>query len=136
MPDVEWTNERSAWLRPPGLLRRAYTVVAVGLLGLVVVACGSSSSVSASAEVRQTCQQVEAVLGDGPEPVADPVGYAQAQVLPLRQIHTSDDQLHQAIDVLASAYATFSADNGARSAKSAVRVASKMIDAICPGVVS
>ncbi len=37
---------------------------------------------------KQTCKQVEAVLSDGPDPEADPVGYAQAQILPLREIHT------------------------------------------------
>jgi hypothetical protein len=101
-------------------------------------ACGSSSkTTSSSAQVKkETCQQVEAVLSDGPEPEADPVGYAQAQVLPLHQIHTTDVKLHQAIDSLASAYQVFSSSNGSSSAKRAVTAASKPIDAICPGAKS
>jgi hypothetical protein len=104
----------------------------------LLTACGSSSkTMSSSAEVeKETCQQVEAVLSDGPEPEADPVGHAQAQILPLRQISTSDEKLHQAIDTLASAYQAFSSSNGASQAKSAVTTASKTIDTICPGATS
>jgi hypothetical protein len=104
----------------------------------LLTACGSSSkTTSSSAKVKkETCQQVAAVLSDGPEPEADPVGYAQAQVLPLRQIHTSDEKLHQAIDMLAATYQAFSSSNGASQAKSAVTTASKAIDTICPGATS
>ena len=111
-------------------------------IALLVVAlldgCGSShpSSPSATATVKQTCRQVEAALSDGPDPEADPVGHAQAQVLPLSQIHTSNERLQQEIDRLASAYRAFSASDGSSSAKSAVRLASKGIEGICPGVAS
>jgi hypothetical protein len=107
----------------------------------LLTACGYSSkttSSSANANVKkETCQQVEAVLSDGPDPEADPVGYAQAQVLPLRQIHTSDEKLHEAIDRLASVYETFSDRNGvSHSAKSAVTAAADRVNAICPGAAS
>ena len=55
---------------------------------------------SKSSTVKTTCQQVSAVLSDGPDPGADPVGYAFAQVLPLRELHTSDSSLQTAIDDL------------------------------------
>jgi hypothetical protein len=109
------------------------------LLTTVLAACGSShstSSASASTTVKQTCRQLGAVLSNGPEPEVDPLGYAQAQILPLRQIRTSDERLHRAIDNLASAYQSFSSSDGASSAKSAVRTASKAVEAICPGVAS
>jgi hypothetical protein len=141
------------------------TMALVVLLG----ACGSSStslSTSSRAELEQTCRHVQAVLSDGPEPQADPAGYAQAQVLPLRQIHTSEKGLREAIDGLASAYESFAAGNGGRSSQSAVNggrssqsavnggrssqsavsggrsspsavnVAVDRVDAICPGVAS
>jgi hypothetical protein len=116
---------------------RALGAVATApLLAALLAACGSSSAPSASsrAEVKQTCRQVEAALSDGPDPEADPVGYAQAQILPLRQIRTSDGMLRQAIDMLASAYAAFSSSHGASHAKRAVTSASKAINVICPGV--
>jgi len=119
---------------------RPFVAVAMALaLMLLLVACGSSSSplsTSSRAVVKQTCRQVQAVLSDGPEPQADAVGYAQAQVLPLRRIHTSDKGLREAIDGLASAYESFAAGKGGRSSKSAVNAAVYRVNAICPGVAS
>jgi hypothetical protein len=118
----------------------------VGLLaglaapGLIVAlcACGSSAhSAGSAATVQSTCQQVSAVLSDGPDPDADPVGYAEAQILPLRQISTPDQALHDAIGQLARAYQEFYASNGTSSkAKEAVAAASKKINSICPGAAS
>jgi hypothetical protein len=120
-----------------GPARSAFTLAALSLLALGVVACGSSKSALSSAQARrQTCKALEAVLSDGPEPEADPVGYAQAQVLPLRQIHTSDPELGQAIDALASAYRSFASSDGAGPAKRAVSSASRTLDTICPGATS
>ena len=120
------------WWRAPGAVATALA------LAVLLAACGSSSkSAPSSAQVkRETCQQIEAALSDGPDPEADPVGHAQAQVLPLRQIHTSDAKLHQSIDTLASAYQAFSSSNGSSSAKSAVSAASKTIEHLCPGIES
>lgn len=118
-----------------------WSVAGAMAMALMVLlgACGSSSasrSTSSRAEVKQTCRQVQAVLSDGPEPQADPVGYAQAQVLPLRQIHTSDKGLRAAIGGLAFAYESFAAGNGDRLSKSAVNAAIDGVNAICPGAAS
>src|SRR5580658_9784510 len=51
---------------------------------------GCSHGQIPSAAVTRACRQVSAVLADGPDPDSDPVGYAEAQILPLRQVHTSD----------------------------------------------
>jgi hypothetical protein len=114
----------------------AATAPAIGLC-LLLGACSSSRPVSAapsSGAVRATCSQVSAVLSDGPDPTADPVGYAEAQVLPLQQIRTPDAQLRAAIGMLASAYRAFFHSNGSSSsAKLAVAAASKRIDSFCPG---
>jgi hypothetical protein len=97
---------------------------------------GASGSAAAAA-VRTTCSQVSAVLSDGPDPDADPVGYAEAQILPLGQIHTSDARLRAAIGNLASAYRAFFDSNGNSSkAKLAVASASKQINSFCPGAAS
>ena len=99
-----------------------------GLLG----ACGSS----ATAAAPPACQKVSAALSDGPDPDADPVGYAQAQILPLRQIHTSDHTLQMAIDRLSTAYQAFVTAGGDRGAKKGVTAAASAVDAICPGATS
>ncbi len=120
-------------------LPRAIAAAAAMLaLAVPVAACGSSTAASSNAQIaKQTCKQIEAALSDGPDPEADPVGYAEAQVLPLRRMHTSDPKLRQAVSRLASAYAAVVASGGtSRQAKSAVAAASGEIDAICPGASS
>lgn len=123
--------QRARWRRAAGVL------LALLLVVMALAGCGSSSTSKplTSAEVKQqTCKRVEAVLSDGPEPEADPVGYAQAQVLPLHEIHTTNARLASAIGTLASAYQQLSQTNGASGAKAAVNGATKTIKALCPGI--
>jgi hypothetical protein len=115
-----------------------------GLLGLVTVTlsagtlCGCGSSRQASPPdqgAQQTCQAVSAVLSDGPDPDADPVGYAFAQILPLRQIKkSSDGPLQSAIDNLAQAYQEFyNAKGTGHAVQSAVSAATQRMNRLCPG---
>ena len=121
----------------------AAALIAPGLAALLA-ACASPAAASRPAaattpvtEVHVTCNQVSAVLSDGPDPSADPVGYAEAQILPLGQIRTPDPQLRAAISQLARAYQAFFASNGtSAAAKTAVTSASKRIDSFCPGATS
>ena len=113
---------------------------------LLVGACSSSASSSAVASpstsssataIAATCEQVSAVLGDGPDPDADPVGFAEAHILLLRQISTPDQSLRGALSQLAEANQSFVASNGKSvNAKEAVAVADKKINSICPGAAS
>jgi hypothetical protein len=143
MLDVNQIDQRSDWFPGHGgshparpWLRPRATVAAL-LFPLLLGACGSSSSTTSSAEVKLTCRQIEAVLSDGPEPAADPVGYAQAQIRPLSQIRTPDRRLHEAIYGLASAYQAISAANRVDHARDdAVSAAAHRVDAICPGAAS
>jgi len=117
-------------------------LLAAALAALALSACSSPArssapAVAAATAVASTCEQVGAVLSDGPDADADAVGYAEAQVLPLRQIHASDQALGQAIGQLANAYQAFYASGGKSSqAKQAVAAASKKIDSFCPGAAS
>ena len=116
----------------------------VTLIIMVVLVCACSSSShstatasSSTAATENACEQVSAVLSDGPDPDADPVGYAEAQILPLRQISVSNQALHGVISQLADAYQKFFASNGKSSnAKEDVAVASKTLNSICPGAAS
>jgi hypothetical protein len=101
---------------------------------LLVTACGSSRPAAASATaVSKTCTVVGGALADGPDPDSDPVGYAEAQIGPLRQIHTSDGALQTDVRALATAYAGEFAHGTSAAATVAIAAASKKIDAICPG---
>jgi hypothetical protein len=127
----------------PAIARaRGLAVLALTVLGLTALlgACGSRAAASpavSAATVRATCDRVSAVLSDGPDPTADPVGYAEAQVIPLGQIRAADAQLRAAISSLARAYRAFFASDGTSgAAKAAVAAASKRIDSFCPGAAS
>jgi hypothetical protein len=115
----------------------------VAFLALAVAACGSASSQTSSAvilgsAVQQDCTSVADVLSDGPDPDADPVGYAQAQVLPLRQLSISDASLHRAVLTLSGAYETFSTSSSSTRAASAAAVtkAENEVNKICPQAAS
>lgn len=73
------------------------------------------------------------MLSNGPDPDADPVGYAISQVLPLRQISTTDSTLQKDITNLASDYETVYKTNGKKGTQAAVNKAGKKLDPICPG---
>ena len=134
------TNRKTADL---GRLAGHVTLI---LTVVLVCACSSSGQSSAkaassasspAAAIAATCEQVSGVLGDGPDPDADPVGYAEAQILPLRQIRVSNQALRGVISQLADAYQKFFASNGKSSnAKEDVAVASKKLNSICPGAAS
>ncbi len=123
--------------RPRGIsfLRMGPPLLGAGLLATALAGCTGSTQASSSS-VRSTCQQVGAVLSDGPDPSADPVGYAEAQPVQLHGISTTDRPLRTAIDELADAYQDFFDTNGSRAAQSAVDQAGKKLDSICPGVTS
>jgi predicted component of type VI protein secretion system len=110
---------------------------------LLVSACGSSAPAVVKATsgheatIANTCQQVSAVLADGPDSDADPVGYAEAQVIPLRRLNVPNQTLRGVVSQLASAYQKFFVSNGKSStAKEAVAVATKKLNSLCPGAAS
>jgi hypothetical protein len=112
-----------------GPLRAAVLVVSAGWLS----ACTAAPAHAQPGTLKITCQQVSAVLSDGPDRGADPVGYAEAQILPLRHVSTTDSRLRAALDELSSAYRQFTDTKGSRGAKRAVSGASRSVNAICPG---
>jgi hypothetical protein len=127
--------------RPWALL--ACAVLAAGTLA----ACGSSSnsaSASASASAlqgnarQQACTAVSDVLADGPDADADSVGYAEAQVLPLKQLKLADSSVQQAVSRLDSAYQVFSTATSSTAPAAAIAVtkAQNAVNALCPGAAS
>jgi hypothetical protein len=125
------------------LIRATAGTAAAASLVLAVAACGSASSqtqsqsssaVSLGTVVQQDCTTVADVLSDGPDPGADPVGYAQAQVLPLRQLTIGDTTLRSAVLSLATAYEKYSTSSGSTRAAAALVVtkAENEVNKICP----
>jgi hypothetical protein len=129
-----------AWCRPrspiPGAPGWALALAPGLAMALLLSACGGSAPASAAA-TRKVCRQIAGVLADGPDPGADPAGYAEAQILPLRQIQAPDKTLKSAVSQLDAAYQHLFASNGTSSAATrAVAAASKKVNAICPGAAS
>ena len=123
------------------LLAGALTLGLALAAALVLAACGAGSAAhlpgSASSAVSAACNEVAAALSDGPDPNADPVGYAEAQINPLRAISTSDSELRTAINGLAMAYVRVFESNGKNStAARAAATESRKVNAICPGTAS
>ncbi len=140
----------SAWealMTDRPVLRRAVGTAPLVVFVLLAGACSSSSHstanassgsvTSAKATTQATCEQIGAVLSDGPDPGADPLGYAQAQVIPLRHVTVASQTLRTVVGQLADAYQEFYSSNGkSTDAKEAVAVATKKLNSICPGAPS
>jgi len=128
--------------------RFTWLLVTVSLAAIpALAACGTAAGHAASGQaasrqaaspaVSAACTQVGAALSDGPDPDADPVGYAEAQIGPLHAIRTSDPALRSAIRALAAAYASvFARDGKDQSATRAVSAATTEVNSICPGAAS
>jgi hypothetical protein len=104
-------------------------------------ACGTSTSTSdpSTQAGGSNCRQVNAALSDGPDPQADPVGYALAQVAPLRRLAptTSDPTLRQAMDRLVTDFEAQYRDNGTETGvNKAVNRALAQVQSLCPAVPS
>lgn len=112
----------------------AGSAIAAAFLALAVAGCGASSSSATTSAVlgtrlQQDCTAVSDVLANGPDPDADAVGYAQAQVLPLRQLKIGEAALRGDVLALALAYQAFSTDGGSAAA---VTKAENSVNSICP----
>lgn len=110
------------------------TLIACAAAILPLTAACSSGPPAVSASTSKTCAQVGAVLSDGPDPGQDQAGYAEAQILPLRQVRGATPALRSAISDLAEAYARFFASNGkSATATRAVAAAAAHMNKLCPG---
>jgi hypothetical protein len=123
---------RPAWLSPT---RSLALPAATAVAAIVLAGCGSASPSASASKTQQTCTGISAVLSDGPDPDADPVGYAQAQILPLEQLKVTAPALRQVVQTLVSAYRSLSSSRGATAASDAKQVtaAENALNAICPG---
>lgn len=75
-------------------------------------------------------------LSDGPDPGSDAVGYAQAQVLPLKALKLNESSVRTAVDRLDAAFgAVVDATTSSAQSKAAAQVTSaeNAVNALCPG---
>ena len=92
---------------------------------------------AAATAPQALCQQLNGVLADGPDPDADPVGYAFSQIEPLQAIHSSDSSAVHEVSKLISADQAFYNSNGSdKAAATAIKKADASLNKVCPGVAS
>jgi len=127
-------------IRPSRAQRPIKAGAVLGLSALCLLGLGACGGAQASggrqgAQRQRECTAIADVLSDGPDPTADPVGYAEAQIRPLRQLHISEPKLRSAVDKLASAYQAYSSSNAATARADAKKVATDedALNVLCPG---
>lgn len=131
LPTLERPTPRAIAAR--ALAATASLVVAAGLVTATgVTAASAARSKHVKHGPAPQCTAVSDVLADGPTLTADPVGYAEAQVLPLKQLKLSYPPLKQAVAQLDAAYKAYSSSNGSSKAAVKVTVAQDRVNAICP----
>lgn len=112
-------------------MRRGWACAAATAVAAATLLAGCGGTTVPS--VATQCAKVTAVLSDGPDPAADGVGYALAQILPLRELSLPAGRLRTDVRTLSRAYATYYIDDGAQRARPAVDAAEAAVNAICPG---
>jgi ABC-type phosphate transport system substrate-binding protein len=121
---------------------RRLTLLTIPLLAapLGLAACssgssGSSASGGAALAPAALCEQLNGVFSDGPDPDADPVGYALSQILPLRGVHSSDHTVTTTLDALIAADQDLVQSNGSdKAAATTIKKSDHAINQACPGV--
>jgi hypothetical protein len=97
-------------------------------------AATSGGATPAKASVA-LCQQLNGVFADGPDPGADPVGYALSQILPLQDVHSSNASVMATVSDLVRADQDLVKANGDdKAATAAIKKDDNAIDRACPGV--
>ena len=81
------------------------------------------------------CEKLNAVFSDGPDPDADPVGYALSQILPLGDVHTTDRTVRTDLTKLIAADRALVQSNGKdHTAKAGIKKDDHLVNEACPGV--
>lgn len=106
---------------------------------LLLAGCGSASTPAAghpAVPADNVCTRIADVLGNGPDPAADPVGYAEAQIGPLAAVHSSRPGVQAAITRLDAAFRREFAHGATAATKAAVKAGRRGVNAVCPGAAS
>jgi len=122
------------------LLRPRHVALASVIVAAPLWAATSAAS-AATLHVAKApasvCETLNGIFSNGPDPDADPVGYALSQIKPLGQVHTSDDAVHSDLTKLIAADRALVQANGSdHKAKVAIKKDDHLVNQACPGVIS
>jgi hypothetical protein len=120
------------------LVRSRYVALAsVAVAAPLWSACSSSSSGGgrAAKPPAALCQKLGGIFADGPDPDADPVGYALAQINALASIRTTNYAVRAAVTKLVPADRALVSSNGSDHAATAtIKKEDAALNRSCPGV--
>jgi hypothetical protein len=97
---------------------------------------GHSGGVAVAKAPVALCNELNAVLSDGPDPGDDPVGYALSQILPLQQqVHSSDTAVMTTVtQLIAADQALYNSSGADKSAAATIKKDYTAINKACPEV--
>jgi hypothetical protein len=119
----------------PAMALAAFATLAI-LTGCSPSSSGASTADTTALPSPPICTQISGVLGNGPDPADDPVGYSEAQIKPLAALHPTNPKLASALVALDHAYQGAFDTNDSPASKAAVRHAQHLVNAVCPGAAS
>jgi hypothetical protein len=98
-------------------------------------AAQSAGAATHSKAPAALCAKLDAIFSDGPDPDADPVGYALSQIKPLGAVHTSDHTVSAVLTKLVKAdRALFTSNGSDHAAEKEIKTADALVNTSCPGV--
>jgi hypothetical protein len=102
-----------------------------------VTAARPAGAATHSTAPAALCRKLNGIFSNGPDPDADPVGYALAQIKPLGAVHTSDHAISAVLTKLVAADRSLFTSNGSdHAAKKEIKKADAQVNKACPGVAS
>jgi hypothetical protein len=120
----------STALRLVRVKKISLSVAAVFACAFALSACGTPTA------LQVACNKVSAVLADGPNPKADPIGYAEAQMGPLLLVHAPTKALRSALEDLSAAYVQYFTTNGDAASKRILSRTTEQLTDVCPSLAS
>jgi hypothetical protein len=117
--------------------RRRLSLASVAVAVPLLAACSSSGSGGGAAAAKAPapfCSKLLAVLSDGPDPGADPVGYALSQIEPLGGIHDGGSRQATVTSLIAADKDLVSSEGRDPAAAATIKGDYKTLNDACPGV--
>ena len=133
-----WAATSGAGAATSPLAKAAVVKTAVVKTAVVKTAVVKTAVVKIAAVKKapaSVCEKLNAVFSDGPDPDADPVGYALSQILPLGDVHTTDRTVRTDLTKLIAADRALVQSNGKdHTAKAGIKKDDHLVNEACPGV--
>jgi hypothetical protein len=125
------------------LLRPRHVALASAIVAAPLWAATSGAgarTLHAAKAPASLCENLSGIFSNGPDPDADPVGYALSQIKPLGDVHTSDHAVHSDLTKLIAADRALVASGGSGHRATVdskdIKKDDHLVNAACPEAAS